>query len=107
MIDRGVLKRVVQFGKQEFSAKRPSSLRVLLVKSKTVSALGFLPNLIYQEHDPVHYLVVLDYKEHLRIYFFNRSGINLGAKNFEKDDKLLLDLPKVTVLRYSLPRSLK
>ena len=105
MSDRGVLKRIIQFGKCEFSAKRPAALKVLLVKSKSVSAFGFLPNLVYREHGPVHYIVVLDYKEHLRIYFFNRNGTNLGAKNFEKDDKLLLNLPKSTVLKYSLPRS--
>jgi hypothetical protein len=105
MSDRGVLKRIIQFGKREFSIKRPASLKVLLVKSKSVSTLGFLPNLVYREHGPIYYLVVLDYKEHLRIYFFNRNGTNLGAKNFAKDDKLLLELPKTTVLKYALPRA--
>jgi hypothetical protein len=104
MSDRGVLKRIIQFGKREFSTKRPASLKVLLVKSKSVSSFGFLPNLVYLEHGPVHYLVAINYREHLRIYFFNRNGTNLGAKNFEKDDKLLQDLPKMTVLKYSLPR---
>jgi hypothetical protein len=105
MSDRGVLKRIIQFGKHEFSTKRPASLKVLLVKSKSVSAFGFLPNFVLREHGPIHYLVVLDYKEHLRIYFFNHNGMNFGAKNFEKDDKLLQDLPKATVLKYSLPHS--
>jgi hypothetical protein len=105
MSDRGVLKQIIQFGKREFSAKRPASLKVLLVKNKSVSAFGFLPNLVYRERGPIHYLVVCDYKEHLRIYFFNRNGTNLGAKNFAKDDKLLLELPKTTVLKYALPRA--
>ena len=105
MSDRGVLKRIVQFGKREFTTKRPTSLKILLVKSNSISALGFLPNLVYRENGPVHYLVVLDYKEHLRIYFFNRNGTSLGAQNFDSDDKLLLNLPKKTILKYSLPHS--
>jgi hypothetical protein len=105
MIDRKALKRVVQFGKREFSTKRPSSLHVLLVKSRSVSALGFLPNLVYREHGHIQYLVVLDYKEHLRIYFFDINGNSLGAQNFDKNDKLLRDLHKLTVLKYSLPYS--
>ena len=105
MSNRGVLKQIIQFGKREFSTKRPASLRVLLLKSKSVSAFGFLPNLVYWKHGPIQYLVVLDYREHLRIYFFDSNGSNLGAQNFEKNDKLLLDLPKMSTLKYSLPHS--
>ncbi len=104
MADRRALKRVVQFGKHEFSTKRPTSLRILLVKSNSLSAWGFLPNIVYREHGPIQYLVVLDYREHLRIYFFDSNGRSLGAQNFDKNDKLLRDLSKMTIQKYSLPR---
>ncbi len=105
MNQRDILKNIVKFGKKEFSEKRPISLQVLRIKSKSVLKRGMLPNLNIKQIHGIFFLVVLDYKEYFRIYFFNRNGELAGGENLRKTANLMKKLSKETNLEYKLPKS--
>ena len=75
MSQRKVLKDITQFGKREFKEKKPLSLEILRVKSKTILTRGVLPSLSIKQVKGAKYLVVTDYKEFFRIYSFTSSGV--------------------------------
>jgi len=45
MSQRKVPKNIIQFGKREFKEKKPLSVEILRVKSKTILTRGVLPSL--------------------------------------------------------------
>lgn len=102
--EREVLKRIVQFGKREYKEKKPLKLSIYRVKSKSILKRGMLPNLNVKQIGLVHFLVVLDYGESLRVYFFARDGQQLGGQNIEKAERFLKDLQKGANLQYHLPK---
>jgi len=104
MSQRKVLKDIIQFGKREFKEKKPLSVEILRVKSKTVLTRGVLPSLSIKQVKGARYLVVADYKEFFRIYSFTSSGELLDGQNLEKTAKLLKILKKGTVKEYKLPK---
>ena len=104
MSSREVLKNIVKFGKREYSEKKPSNLRVLRVKSKSILKRGMLPNLNIKQIKGSHFIVVADYADYIRIYSFDRNGILLGGENVEKTEKLMKLLLKGTTLEYHLPK---
>jgi len=75
MSHRKVLKDIIQFGKREFKGKKPLSVEILKVKSKTILTRGVLPSLSIKQVKGAKYLVVTDYKEFFRIYSFTSSGV--------------------------------
>ncbi|MFX1381671.1 MAG: hypothetical protein ACFFBP_04440 [Promethearchaeota archaeon] len=104
MSHRDVLKNIVKFSKKEYNEKKPLSLQLLRVKSKSVLKRGMLPNLNIKQVQGIFFLVVLDYKEYLRIYFFNREGQLLGGENIDKSPILMKKLKKETTSEYKLPK---
>lgn len=106
MSQRKVLKEIIQFGKREFKEKKPLSLEILRIKSKTILKRGVLPTLTIKQIRKIRYLIVVDYKESLRIYSFNSNGLFLGGTNLENTPKLQKLLKKDTVKEYTLPRKL-
>ena len=106
MSQRKVLKDIIQFGKREFKEKKPLSVEILRVKSKTILTRGVLPSLSVKQVKGSKYLVVADYQEFFRIYPFTSSGVLLGGQNLEKTAKLLKILKKGTVKEYTLPKEL-
>jgi len=101
---RKALKDIIQFGKREFKEKKPLSVEILRVKSKTILTRGVLPSLSIKQIKGAKYLVVADYKEFFRIYPFSSSGVLLSGQNLEKTAKLLKTLKKGTVKEYTLPK---
>ncbi len=104
MSQRKALKDIIQFGKREFKEKKPLSLEILRVKSKTVLTRGVLPSLSIKQVKGAKYLVVADYKESFRVYSFTSTGELLSGQNIEKTAKLLKMLKKGTVKEYTLPK---
>ncbi len=101
---RKVLKEIIQFGKREFNEKKPLTLEICRVKSKTVLTIGSLPSMMIKQRKGAKYLVVADYKYFFRIYFFTSNGVLLGGENLEKTKRLLKILKKGTVKEYTLPK---
>jgi len=106
MSQRKVLKDIIQFGKREFKEKKPLSVEILRVKSKTILTRGVLPSLSIKQIKWAKYLVVADYKESFRVYSFTSTGELLSGQNLEKTVKLLKILKKGTVKEYTLPKEL-
>ena len=104
METRNALKKVTHFAEWEFNQKRPSSVKVLRLKSKSVLTLGVLPNFQMRTLGPIIYLVVSDHGETLRIYFFNRNGDTLGGQNYKSTPKFMKKLQKSTTVKYQLPK---
>jgi len=104
MSQRKVLKEIIQFGKREFKEKKPLSVEILRVKSKTVLTRGVLPSLSVKQIKGARFLVIADYKEFFRIYFFSIAGKLLGGQNLEKTARLLKTLKKGTIKEYTLPK---
>jgi len=48
------------------------------------------------------YLVVVEYKENLRIYYYSRDGELLEAQNSEKDPKLIHNIKKSTIQEFHI-----
>lgn len=87
MSQRKVLKDIIWFGKREFNDKKPLTLEIRRVKSKTVLTIGSLPSKLRKQRKGAKYLVVADYKDFFRIYFFTSNGVLLGGENLEKKKK--------------------
>jgi len=104
MSQRKVLKEIIQFGRREFKEKKPLSVDILRVKSKTILTRGVLPSLSVKQIKGAKFLVIADYKEFFRVYPFTTSGVLLGGQNLEKTVKLLKTLKKGTVKEYTLPK---
>jgi len=103
MGSRDALKNIVKFGKKEYAEKKPLSLEVLRVKSKSVLKRGMLPDLQVRQVQDARFVVVADYGEHMRLYLFSQDGALLGGENFKNSLKFEKELSKETVLEYSIP----
>ncbi|MFX1375199.1 MAG: hypothetical protein ACFFA0_05250 [Promethearchaeota archaeon] len=101
---RNILKKIVRFANWEYKEKRPKSVKILRIKSKSILTLGAFPELQMRSSGPIIYLVVSDHKDSLMIYFFNRNGEMLGGQNYEPTPKFLKKLNKSTIIKYQLPK---
>jgi len=101
---RGAFKKVVHFASWEYKEKRPKSVKVLRLKSKSVFSLGVLPDFQMRTIGPIRFVVVSDYGDTLMIYFFNRNGERIGGKNYDPTLKFLKKLNKSTMVKYQLPK---
>ncbi|MFX1363534.1 MAG: hypothetical protein ACFFCE_10980 [Promethearchaeota archaeon] len=101
---RDTFKKVVHFANWEYKEKRPKSVKVLRIKSKSVFSLGILPEFQMRTIGPIVYLVVSDHGDTLMIYFFNRNGEREGGRNYEPTPKFLKKLDKSTTVKYQLPK---
>ena len=104
MSHREVLKNVIKYGKREFAEKKPLTLKVLRMKSKSILTRGLLPSINIKQIGVVQFIVVAEYTEDIRIYSFNREGQLLGGENIDKNPKFLKELAKSTNLEYHLPK---
>ncbi|MFX1481074.1 MAG: hypothetical protein ACFFCI_23580, partial [Promethearchaeota archaeon] len=104
MESREVLKKVVHFANWEFKEKRPKSVKVLRMKSKSTITLGVLPEFQMRTIGPIIYLVVSDQGDDLMIYFFNRNGERTGGQHYEPTAKFMKKLNKSTIVKYQLPK---
>jgi len=104
MESRDAFKKVVHFANWEYKEKRPKSVKVLRLKSKSVITLGVLPEYQMRTIGPVVYLVVSDQGEELMIYFFNRNGERTGGQHYEPTAKFMKKLNKSTIVKYQLPK---
>jgi len=95
---RGSLKKVNHFAFREYNEKHPKSVRVLLIKSKSVLTRGVLPSYQVRQVGPVIFLAVSDHGDKSMIYFFNKEGDRIGGHNYYNTPKFLKKLKKSTVL---------
>jgi len=104
MSHREVLKNVVKYGRREFAEKKPLTLKVLRIKSKSILKRGMLPALNVKQIGMVNFIIVAEYNDYVRIYSFDRNGQLLGGENVDKNPKFLKDLLKSTKLEFHLPK---
>ncbi len=104
MEPRDAFKKVVHFANWEYEQKRPKTVKVLRLKSKSTITLGVLPEFQMRTIGPIIYLVVSDQGDELMIYFFNRNGNRTGGQHYEPTPQLLKKLHKSTIVKYQLPK---
>ncbi|MFX0002682.1 MAG: hypothetical protein ACFE9C_18755 [Candidatus Hodarchaeota archaeon] len=101
---RKILKQLIFFAKREFKEKKPLAAEVLSVKSEQyLSKGGPLKELSIRRVVGAYYLVMVEYKEEVRIYYYSRNGELIDAKNVEIGSKVLKDLQKSTVREFHIP----
>lgn len=101
---RNTLKNIVKFAKREYAEKKPLSLQVSRVKSKTIISRGLLPSLNLKQIKGTFYVITLEYNDYFRIYSFDKKGKLIGGENLNKENKLIKEISKATTIQYSLPR---
>jgi hypothetical protein len=94
---------LIKFGTQQYTEKRPVKVEIRASKSETSYKKGVDPKLIIKTLKEVRYVVMVDFREEIRIYFFNASGVMMGAENFEPTNKFMSDLHDHTRLIYKMP----
>jgi hypothetical protein len=50
------------------------------------------------------FLVLIEYKEEIRIYYYSKEGRPLGAQNFDRDQALIEKIQKATVKEFEFPK---
>jgi hypothetical protein len=104
MNPKKIVKQLIFFAKREFKEKKPLAVEVLRVKSEQfLSKGGPLKELSIKRVVGALYLVMVEYKEEIRIYYYSRNGELIEAKNIEIDSKLLKDLQKSTIREFHIP----
>jgi len=99
------VKQLIFFAKREFREKKPFSIRVLRMKNeRIISEGGPLKILSMSQTSPIHYLVVVKYDHHFRLYYYSKEGVALGAQNLELDESTIQKLHKLTVVEYRFPK---
>ena len=105
MSTRNTKKTLIQFARREYREKKPRNVRVLRIRvEKILTSGGPFKILSISEIKNPYYLVLIEYTEQIRIYYYSKNGVPLGARNFEHEQKLLKKIEKATVLEYKLPK---
>jgi len=98
------IKQLIFFAKRELREKKPLGVMVLRMRNeKIISEGGPLKILSMSQTSPIHYLVVVNYEHHIRLYYYSKEGISLGAQNLELDEIAIQKLHKLTVVEYRFP----
>lgn len=100
---RKVLKELVHFGKREFLEKKPKKVSILRVKDPNVFTRGALPSLAIKQRGLIQYIVMVEYNDLFRLYFFTVEGKLLGAENFKLYSPLLSKISKTSKVLHSFP----
>lgn len=103
MENRKAAKQVVSFAKKCFKQTRPKSLEVRRVDDEKVNKFGY-PTFVLRSNAIAKYLICADYVEQLRVYFFSRSGMSLGAKNYDKTNNIKIEIAKKSDLIAKFPQ---
>ena len=74
------------------------------LKSKSILTRGVLPSLQLKQINPIAFLIIADYGEHLRAYQFSRQAVLISADNVKPTAKLIKQLQKTTTLAFQLPK---
>ncbi|MHA1337020.1 MAG: hypothetical protein ACTSVV_14515 [Promethearchaeota archaeon] len=101
---RELNKKIIQFGKREFKEKQPITLNIYRVKSRNFSIRGLLHSLNLKRLGIIGFIVVAEYNDFFRIYFFTRKGILIGGENVPKSKEIKKRISQGTILLYSLPK---
>ena len=96
-------KSLIHFARREYREKRPLSVRVLRVKGeKLLTSGGPFKILSISETKNPYYFVLVEYTEQIRIYYYSKNGVSLGARNLEHEQKLIDEIKKATIIEYKL-----
>jgi hypothetical protein len=103
---RKVVKQLIFFAKREFKEKKPLSAEVLRVKGEHyLTKSGPLKEFSISRVVGAFYLVLVEYKESGRIYYYSKEGILLGAQNFDKETRALNDIRKSTIREFHVGKN--
>lgn len=104
-MERGhTLKKVVRFAKREFREKRPLSVIIYRIKSQKVFSKGFRNSVRISKAPLSKFIVAVEHKDHVRIYFFTTKGILFSGQNIGKTDKQLKILQKQGKVHYKIQK---
>ncbi len=100
-----IVKILIHFARREYKEKRPIGVRVLRVKEELVlSKGGPIKTLNVRQIKNPYYLVVVEYKNQMRIYSYLLNGVPLEAENLDITKSLLDKIKKKTVKEYEFPK---
>jgi len=60
---------------------------------------------MYERVVGVFYLVLVEYNEDLRIYYYSKNGKFLEALNFKTDLKFIKDIKKSTICEFHISKN--
>lgn len=102
---RNVLKELVRFAKREYREKKPDSVKVLRTKNVRFLTLGgaFKTYSLRKAQNPP-YMIIVEYKERLRLYLFTKEGILIEGINQHKNPKFLKELKRSSITEYKFPK---
>lgn len=105
MNERGLPSNILRLIKREYKEKKPISAKILRVKSEHFISMGGPEKVLsISRTQEAHYLVMVEYGEQIRIYYFSKRGEKLGGENFEKTQIFMKNLAKKTKIIYKIPR---
>ncbi len=105
MNTKKIVKALIKFARREYKEKRPLSVRVLRVKEAHVlSKGGPIKTLSVSQIKNPYYLVVVEYKNQMRIYSYLFNGVSLGAENFDITKSLLDEIKKKPVKEFEFQK---
>jgi len=99
-----VKKELIKFARREWKEKRPIKVSLFKVKDYTILKRGLLPSTLIKQRPNPYYLVIVEYTNSLRIYFFTIEGILLEGKNVENNSQMHKDLQKSCSLIFKFPK---
>ncbi|MFW9972537.1 MAG: hypothetical protein ACFFDF_20290 [Candidatus Odinarchaeota archaeon] len=101
-----IVKQLIFFAKREFKEKKTLAIQVLRIKGEQVLTKGGpLKVLSLKRVVGAYYLVLVEYKEDIRVYLYSKNGKLLEGRNFEQNPKLLADIRKSTVREFSIGKN--
>lgn len=103
MENRKGFKEVMFLARKCFKETGPKSLEVRRVKGEKVKQFGF-PPVVLRSKPIVQYIVIADYSEQFRVYFFSNLGQSLGGKNYDKPSDIKKEIAKRSNLIKKFPR---
>ena len=105
MNPKKVVKQLVQFTRREYSQKKPLKVSVLRRKKERILTKGGpIKVLSISRTLGALYLVMAEYSEGVRIYYYSREGKPLGTRNFDMDPILLENVKKSTIKEFEIPK---
>ena len=101
--ERKISKELIHFGIREYREKKPIQVKVLRIKDSTSFKRGIFPSLVIKQSQAIQYVVIAEYIDISRVYFFNSKGILIGAENMENESSNLERLARASKKLYYIP----
>lgn len=100
-----VVKELIHFAIREFKEKGPLLVQVLRMKGeKFLTKGGPFKVLSISKVSDIYYMILINYMDNIRLYYFSKEGLLLGAENLGLNEKLIKEIKKSSVLEFEYPK---